>query len=256
LKIHFIRHATFIIDTGNKKILVDPMLSDEGSLPPIPSTPRKRKNPLIPLPVEKGSLLKGIDAVLVTHYHFDHFDKAAKHMLPKDMLIFCQPGDEVKLTRQGFTNIRAIEQSVEWEGLSITRFPANHGQGFPVKLLLGKSSSYFLKTASDSLFITGDAILDPWLIRSLTEIIPGSVVAYSGSAQFLFGKPITLNYESLRGIRQLVPEVKIVAIHMDAINHCLLTKDELRKLVIKEGFSEDIIIPEEGEIVYLPPVIG
>jgi L-ascorbate metabolism protein UlaG (beta-lactamase superfamily) len=255
MKVHFIRHATFVLDTGTRKILVDPMLSDTGALPPVPLTPRRRKNPLVPLPVEKSSLIKDIDAILLTHYHFDHFDKEAEDILPKNILVFCQPGDAIKLNKKGFINVEVITGNVEWEGISIKRFPAHHGEGSLFKQLLGKSSSYFLQTGADSLFITGDAILDQLLVNSLEEIKPKSVVAYCGAAQFLFGKPITLNYESLKSIKQLLPEAKIVAIHMDAINHCLLTKGELRELVTKDNLAQDIIIPNEGDL-YAFPVIA
>jgi L-ascorbate metabolism protein UlaG (beta-lactamase superfamily) len=234
---------------ANKKILVDPMLSDIGTLPPIPLTPRRTNNPLISLPLEKTSLIKDIDAVLLTHYHFDHFDKVAENILPKNILVFCQPVDEAKLNKKGFINVQVIDNNIEWGKISIKRFPANHAEEFLLKKALGKSSSYFLQTESDSLFITGDAILDQLLVNSLEKIKPNSIIVYSGSAQFLFGKPITLTYNSLKRIRLLLPEAKIMAVHLDAINHCLLSKDELRKSIIRDNLTMDIIIPNEGDML-------
>lgn len=77
------------------------MLSDVGMLPPIPLTSNRMKNPLIPLPVEINGLIKDVDAILLTHYHSDHFDKAAENILPKNILIFCQPDDDKKLKKMG-----------------------------------------------------------------------------------------------------------------------------------------------------------
>src|SRR3954447_160469 len=42
--------------------------------PPVPGTPNERRNPLVPLPVDPATLVDGLDAVLVTHLHADHFD--------------------------------------------------------------------------------------------------------------------------------------------------------------------------------------
>ncbi|OHD07948.1 MAG: hypothetical protein A2086_01480 [Spirochaetes bacterium GWD1_27_9] len=249
MKIQFIRHATFILILNNKKILVDPMLSDVGVLPPIPLTFNRIKNPMIPLPVERNNLIKDVDAILLTHYHFDHFDKAAENILPKNILIFCQPGDDKKLKNKGFTNVQLINNKIEWESISFKRFPANHAEGFLLKKLMGKSSSYFIQKGTESIFITGDAIWDQLLINSLAEIKPNLIIANSGSAKFLWGKTITLTANSLKKIKQLLPNAKIIAVHINTINHCLLSKDELKEFITKENL--DISIPNEGESLLL-----
>ena len=124
MKIQFIRHATLILNIGGRKILVDPMLSGVSELQPVPLTQNRLKNPLIPLPDGSLDLIREIDAVLLTHYHFDHFDKAAEKYIPKDVLIFCQPGDDKKLIKKGYTNTRVIDGILEWGPLNLKRFPA------------------------------------------------------------------------------------------------------------------------------------
>src|SRR5271157_3713911 len=172
----FIRHATFVLKLNNKKILVDPMLSDVRVLPPIPSRANRMRNPLIPLPVEINNLIKDVDAILLTHYHSDHFDKLAEKILPKNILIFCQPGDDKKLKGKGFTNVQTINDKIEWESISFKRFPANHAEGYFLNKLMGKSSSYYIQKGIESLFITGDAILDKLLVNSLEEIKPNLII--------------------------------------------------------------------------------
>ncbi len=93
MNIQFVRHATCLININNKRILLDPMLSDVGMLPPVPLSTRKLRNPMIPLPFGKEKLLQNMDAILLSHNHFDHFDKEAINVIPKDTLILCQPGD-------------------------------------------------------------------------------------------------------------------------------------------------------------------
>ena len=40
---------------------------------------------MIPLPFGKEKLLQNMDAILLSHNHFDHFDKEAINVIPKDL---------------------------------------------------------------------------------------------------------------------------------------------------------------------------
>ncbi len=43
----------------------------------------------------------------------------------------------------------------------------------------------------------------------------------------------------------------LVAVHVDAIYHCGLTKTELRNFVMKENLEKRIFVPDEGDILSL-----
>ncbi len=64
--IQHIRNATSLVTMNDKRILVDPMLSDVGQLPPVPFTRTLRRNPSVPLPVTLDTF-DNIDAILLTH---------------------------------------------------------------------------------------------------------------------------------------------------------------------------------------------
>lgn len=247
IRIQLIRHATILFTTSGKKILVDPYLADQGELPPVPLTSPRVRNPLVPLPV-KADDLKDVDAILITHYHLDHFDKAAKKILSKDTLFFCQPADEKKLKHDGFNNIKVIATSIEWQGLTISRFDANHGFGMVGKIL-GKSSSYAIKTAYGSVFFTGDAVYDEILENNLKANKPDIVVANAGSAKFLFGHPITLRNADIEKMANLLPEAKIIVEHMDAVNHCQQSKADLKDFINKKDFIDRVYLPQDGELL-------
>lgn len=47
--------------------------------------------------------------------------------------------------------------------------------------------------------------------------------------------------------RSYVPYTSVVALHMEAINHCILTRSELRDLLDRENLSQRFHIPADGE---------
>ena len=59
----------------------------------------------LPFPIEK--VLEGIDAVIVTHTHSDHWDDVAVEKIPKEIPIFTQHAADAKLIRnKGFKDVR------------------------------------------------------------------------------------------------------------------------------------------------------
>ncbi len=45
--------------------------------------------------------------------------------------------------------------------------------------------------------------------------------------------------------------VKIITVHMDAINHCICTKEIMRKLVEENKLGDRVLIPSDGEMLTL-----
>ena len=81
MKFHHIRSATTIIEYGSVKFLVDPWFDSpeiEYNEPPQPIGVEAFSNhtPISKLPVAPEELLN-VDAVIVTHLHYDHFDEEA-----------------------------------------------------------------------------------------------------------------------------------------------------------------------------------
>jgi L-ascorbate metabolism protein UlaG (beta-lactamase superfamily) len=262
MEIQHIRNASIIVSFNNLKILVDPVLSDKDAEPPMPFS-NKNKNPLIQLPIDKSKIVENISAVLLTHYHSDHFDVGAEMFLPKDILIFCQPYDYNKLKEKGFSNLQMIDSVFNWKGIRISRFLTSHHKGSTGALPFGESSSFCLQVERESLFITGDAILDDRLSNSLIETNPQVIVANTGECQFTDENPVldpnitmTLTRSELKEITTFLPNSKLIAIHMDAINHCSLGKNDLREYIENENLKKHIVIPNEGDIISYKQIVN
>ena len=62
----------------------------------------------------------------------------------------------------------------------------------------------------------------------------------------LYGPIIMGKEDTLRTLKML-PSATIVASHMESINHCLLTRAELREFTLEQGIESQVLIPADGE---------
>jgi L-ascorbate metabolism protein UlaG (beta-lactamase superfamily) len=237
VQLTLVRNATVVLSLGDRRILVDPMLDDMGARPPIEGTLPQVPNPTVPLPIPAGEVVRGLDAVIVTHRHRDHLDASAEELLPRDVPVFCQPEDEGALRELGL-DARAIDESVEWDELHITRTPGHHGFGRMAELL-APVSGFVL----DDLYLAGDTVWYEGVEETIARHGPRVAVVNAGGAEFTEGGLIVMGVDDVREVAARVP--KVVAVHMEALNHCHLTRAELRDAL------PDVLVPEDGETLEL-----
>jgi hypothetical protein len=48
-----------------------------------------------------------------------------------------------------------------------------------------------------------------------------------------------------------VPGARVVAVHLEAINHCLQTRADLHQRLHEEGLTDQVTVPEDGAEVPL-----
>ncbi|UFJ42221.1 MBL fold metallo-hydrolase [Brevibacillus humidisoli] len=249
MKLQLVRHATLLVSIRDKTLLVDPMLSPKGALPPIANSPNPAANPLVPLP--EAVSVAGVDAILVTHTHPDHFDEAAMEILSKQLPVFCQPEDEAKLLESGFQQVSPIHHRLEWKGLTFDRTGGQHGTGV-IGEKMGPVSGFVLQSAEEPiLYIAGDTIWCPEVKEALDRYRPQVAVVNAGGARFLEGDPITMTAEDVEAVCRHAPETRVIAVHMEAINHCLLTREELSRSLNQAGLRKQVVIPGDGEVLTL-----
>ena len=240
--LRLLRHATLTLEFGGTTLLVDPMLGEAGSMPPIPNTPNDRRNPLVDLP----EVDLAHDALLVTHLHRDHLDDAAKERLAVETPVLCQPEDADELAESGFADVRPVEESVEFEGIRVTRTPARHGHG-ELAERMAPVSGFVLEAAGEpTIYHAGDSVWYDGVRETLERFDPDVVVVNAGAAQFTEGRPITMTGEDVLRVCEHT-DATVVADHMDAINHCLLTREDLRAALAEGGVEGQVLIPADGE---------
>ena len=252
MEIRLIRHATLVIDLDGTRILVDPMLNRAGAVDPVPDTPNQIRNPLVDLPFgedELARVLEDTDAVLVTHTHQDHWDERATELLPKALQVLCQPEDEELIQSAGFSNVTPVDTEAEWGSISFTRTGGQHGTG-EIGNKMAPISGFVLRSAeAPSLYIAGDTIWCQEVEQTLSSYSPDVVVLNAGAARFLSGDPITMTADDVAQVSRAAPDARILAVHMESINHCLLTRNELIEKLRDEGLSGRVEVPADGESV-------
>ena len=245
MRIQLVRHATLLIDYANMRLLVDPMLSDAGAMAAIQNSPQPRPNPLVALPMPVEQVLDGVHAVVVTHTHRDHWDDAAIQLVPKDLPLFCQPEDLAKMESTHFVNAAAVHDARNWSKICITRTGGRHGTGDIGKAMAPVSGYVLQNEGEPTLYIGGDTIWCREVSDAIEQFHPDVIVLNAGGARFLQGDPITMMPSDVIHVCHAAPKAKIMAVHMEAINHCLVTRDELAEQADVAGVS--VMIPDDGE---------
>src|SRR3954469_17212458 len=97
-----VRNATLLVETGGRRLLVDPSLDPAGARPPIANTPHPRPNPLVDLPLSGDAVVARVAAVRPTPPQPANLDDTAVAALGPRLPVACQPVDEPVLREGGF----------------------------------------------------------------------------------------------------------------------------------------------------------
>ncbi|WP_224490157.1 MBL fold metallo-hydrolase [Robertkochia flava] len=250
MRIHHIRNATMIIETDTDRILVDPMLGPKGSLPAFTYFRfRARRNPIVDLPEHTGEVLKGITHCLITHRHPDHIDESGIAFLKKHKIpVTCSALDETFFKDKGLHIVQVLQygQPTDFLGGSITGIPALHGYGYIAKRM-GKVMGFFIKLpGAPSVYLSSDTVYTSDVDKVLKTLAPDLSVVACGSAQMDFFKPILMTSEDIVRFIRNAPG-KVIANHLEAVNHCPTTREKLKEILKAKGLLEKTWIPADGE---------
>ncbi len=126
-QITWIGHSTCLIRIGDRHLLTDPIWSERCS-PVSWAGPRRYVPPGLPF-----DELPRIDAVLISHNHYDHLDRATIRRLGNGPHYFVPLGVAPWLRRQGIRaeNITELDwwQEAQFAGMRIVCTPAQHFSG-------------------------------------------------------------------------------------------------------------------------------
>jgi N-acyl-phosphatidylethanolamine-hydrolysing phospholipase D len=154
-RVTWLGHASFLLQGAGASILVDPVFSDYCAPLPLPGLKRK-----VPAPCKIADL-PGIDAVLLTHGHYDHLDLPTLREIGIHTPVWIAEGHAPWLTRQGFTKVRELAWHSSAEispGVKATSTPAQH---FTARSLMDRNRGHWcgwlLEGAGCKIWHAGDS---------------------------------------------------------------------------------------------------
>lgn len=255
MKITQLRNATIVLEfqSGGSPVvlLIDPMLAPQGALPTLKYFGgARRRNPLVELPQGSESLLSRVTHALITHCqrgHFDHLDRAGKHFLREQGIpVFCMPRDRKYLHERGLVvqSLRGAHRQPFLDG-HITPIPCVHGHGL-VGRLMEHGYGYFIELPGEpSVYIAGDTLLTDEVRRCLGHLAPAVSILPAGGARFDLGGAVLMGKDDILQACGITPGV-VVANHLEALDHCPTTREELIAAAASFGLEKRLRVPADG----------
>jgi N-acyl-phosphatidylethanolamine-hydrolysing phospholipase D len=147
-------HGSWLVQIAGRSILIDPIFSDYCS--PLPLPGMRRLQPPGMLPAE----LPGIDAILLTHSHYDHLDLPSLRQVPGNPHIVLPTGHLSWMEARGFTNVAecAWHESVRLaDPLIAHAVPAQH---FTARTLFDRNRGHWcgwvIEAGDTRVYFAGD----------------------------------------------------------------------------------------------------
>lgn len=254
MKIQHFRNATMVIETKKHVILIDPMIGPKGTMPPFTFFRFKpRRNPIVELPEICKPTLNKVTHCLITHNHPDHLDKEAENYLIKHNIpVTCSYRDEKVFRKKGLNIVQTIEywKRVDFLDGTIEGIPARHGYGFVAKPA-GNVMGFYLELPKEpSIYLSSDTIYTEDVNKVLMDYKPEISIVAAGSAQFDIFRPLLMTVEDVLAFAKDAPG-KVIANHLEAVNHCPTTREDLKKRLTAENLHDKTWIPEDGEVLEL-----
>jgi L-ascorbate metabolism protein UlaG (beta-lactamase superfamily) len=256
MRLHFLRNATFLLQTERHTILVDPMLGPPGSLMSLTFVRAPRRNPLVPLPPGTDlSQLASASACLLTHCrygHADHLDPAGARLLASNRIpVYAQARDRAHLQWRGL-RVVPLEVGRRHPFLdgTVLAVPAQHGYDW-LHWLMGPGVGFVIGLPGEpSVYICGDTVLTPAVRETIAIAKPDIVIVPAGGARLDIGRPILMTPDDVVRCVTLAPG-RVVALHLEALNHCPTTRQTIRRCAERAGVLHKLLIPDDGAVLEL-----
>lgn len=246
MQIQLIRNATMRITYAGHLFLADPYFAPKHSRP---SFTGRSPNPLVDLPLTPDEIMHGIEMIIVSHLHSDHFDPLAQELLPKDVPLFCQPGDAETIRAKGFRDVRPVDEGVIWNGISFHRVAGSHGTSSGVLGDMGQVSGFIFQAEGEPLvYWCGDTVWYEETVKTIQKWNPNVVITHSSGAVWGPEKElIVMDASQTLAACLAAPGSQVVAVHMEALDHGTVSRERLREAAYRAGVEGRLVVPEDGE---------
>jgi L-ascorbate metabolism protein UlaG (beta-lactamase superfamily) len=221
------------------------MLSPPGAMPGFKMFGGgRRRNPIVALPAEAEAALETVTAVILTHEHPDHFDRAGLAWVKERKVpLWTNAVDAPSLARKGL-DVHVLEDGAL--GMEVETVRSRHGSGL-LGWFLGPVAGYYLAHPEEpSIYVVGDSILTESVREAVERLQPDVILAPAGAANMGLGGDILFSVDELMDLAKRA-RGQLVFNHLEALDHCPTTREGLRARVRAEGLGDRAFIPADGE---------
>jgi L-ascorbate metabolism protein UlaG (beta-lactamase superfamily) len=251
LRATWLGHSTVLLELDGLRVLTDPVWGERAS--PMSFAGPKRFQP-VPVPI---AALPPLDAVIVSHDHYDHLDHPTILELARlEVPFFTSLGVGAHLEAWGVPASRITELDW-WEGarlphgdLTITAAPSQHFSG---RGLGGRNgtlwSSFVVKTDRHAVFFSGDTGLTPEYAEIRSRLGPFDLVMLEVGAWHPSWGDIHLGPENALEALGLLGGGSFLPVHWGTFNLAIHAWDEPAETLIRLAPSRGVhlVMPRLGE---------
>ncbi len=161
-RITWFGHSAFLLEIKGKNILIDPMFGEVAA--PHPYLGKKRYNAELPIEIEK---LPHLDAIIISHDHYDHLDYESILKLKDKADEFYMPLGVGRHFKKWGVDERKIHELDWWDEIKLDNLklvctPARHfsGRGFTDNSTT-LWSSWVILSETEKIYFSGDSGYGP-----------------------------------------------------------------------------------------------
>mgnify|MGYP001597849797 CR=1 FL=1 len=251
LRVTWLGHSTLLVELDGVRVLTDPVWGERVS--PVGFAGPKRFHPV---PV-KLSQLPPLDAVIVSHDHYDHLDYPTILELAKsDVPFITSLGVGSHLESWGIAEERITELDW-WESTPIgggrvrlSAAPSQHFSGRAPGLRNTTAwSSFAVRGERHGFFFSGDTGLTTEYASIRDKLGPFDLVALEVGAFHPAWGDIHLGPENALKAFELLGGARFLPVHWGTFNLAMHDWDEPAEVLLKAGAGVPLLMPHLGEAV-------
>lgn len=250
LRLTWLGHSSLLVEIDGVRVLTDPVWSERAS--PLPFAGPRRFHP----PPVALAKLPPLDALILSHDHYDHLDRATVTRLAKlqpSTPIITSLGVGERLERWGIPASRITEldwwETASVQHITVTAAPAQHFSGRGIRDRNRTLwSSFHLSGPHHSFFFGADSGLTPEYADIAKRLGPFDAVALEIGAYHPSWGDIHLGPENALRAHEMLGSGALLPIHWGTFNLAVHPWSEPAETIYRNGVATGVplIMPRLG----------